>query len=210
MEIIIFISVLIFSILILFARFCLTYYSTKDPRLSEEEKNKLNEKAKKQEFTLYIFNLIFSVIEIIILYEYIKLFVLIPIFVIGISVILRAIKKIKLSNILCGIIIVPAILFSIGYFTYDSITIITTPHTNGPIRDFDPTAFNTKFSQYEGKKNSAQVKTLIRDCLSSNVNEENINRLISVAFYKKDASGNYPKEPIYILGGNPSKNNDRR
>lgn len=176
-------------ILILFAIFCLSYYSTKDPRLSENDKKTLNKKVKKQEFVLYIFNILLSICAIYIFHNYIKLFVLLPIFIIGFSIIFRAIKKIKISNILCAIIVVPAIIIIMIYTFYVSIDGFIFSHCNSNSYFDDDYYFNSKFIQYEGSNvTGSQVRALITQVVSSNSSEGNEDKQVMVGTGENDSS----------------------
>ena len=122
--------------------------------------------------------------------------------------------------IIAGAVLISILLISLGVMIYRNAADIA---SGNQMKDFEITAFNTKFSQYEGKKNGSQVKTLVQDCLSSNVNDENVDRLVSVYFLatatetEPDDSTSWPDnkdfaKPAsngttgYILGDHPDKN----
>ncbi len=171
-------------ILILFAIFCLSYYSTKDPRLSENDKKTLNKKVKKQELVLYIFNILLSICAIYIFHNYIKLFVLLPIFIIGFSIIFRAFKKIKISNILCGIIVVPTIIITIFYNSYIIFEILggnIINFSNSQKEMMENLNFNSKFQQYEGKNiTGTNVKDLVNQVITNNSDPNYAKRQVSI------------------------------
>ena len=162
---------------ILLYKCCLKYYSIKDPRLSENDKKNIEENFREQEFLLYFFNILFSLCITFLLYYHFGIIGLFPIFIIGLSIIFRVIKKMKISNILCGIIVAPAmviIVFNTFYTVlvgdYEPIFLSSNDTECG---DLMKATFNQKFLQYEGEKvNGAKVRALINLIKSNNENPE--------------------------------------
>ncbi len=103
--------------------------------------------------------------------------------------------------IIAGAVLISILLISLGVMIYRNAADIA---NGNQMKDFEITAFNTKFSQYEGKKNGSQVKTLVQDCLSSNVNEENIDRLVSV-WYSPNEDAAAATSAIDVDGGSAQK-----
>lgn len=166
--------ILIPIILILFAITYRTYYYTKDPRLNEYDKKALTEKMKKQEIILYIFNLFFLLIVISSLYNHKKIIVLVSILLIGLSIICIAIKKIKISNILCVIIIVPTIIISI--FSMGNAIIKGELFKSSSVRALEISTLNSRFTQYESNHQTGiKVKELINEVICSNSKGEQIS-----------------------------------
>lgn len=173
--------ILVQIILILFSRLILKLYSTKDPRLSEDEIKALKENIAKRELTLYILNIVLSIIVIFSLQEQIQIFAIILAFIIGFSIIFRVLKKIKISNILCAIIVVPIIIYLIGVIVVDiGDTLLCSSSNKNYYNELEITSFNQKFTQYEGIKTGAQIKALLQQVVASNVNEENQDKQIEV------------------------------
>ena len=173
--------ILVPIILILFSRLILKLYSTKDPRLSEDEIKTLKENIAKRELTLYILNIVLSIIVIFSLQEQIQIFALIPAFIIGISIIFRVLKKIKISNILCAIIVIPTIIYPIEVIAVDIGDALMHPSSNKSYdSEIEIASFNQKFLQYEGIITGAQVKSLLQQVISNNINEENKDKQVEV------------------------------
>ncbi len=178
--------ILIPIISILFYNCCLKYYSTKDPRLSEIDKKNIKEKAKSFEFIFYRYNILFSLCITFLLYYHFGIWGLFPIFIIGFSIIFRAIKKIKISNILCGVIVAPAmviIVFNTFYTVligdYEPIFLSSNNNSNCQMVELEVSSFNSKFLQYEGDNaTGTQVKALVNQVIASNASESNAERKI--------------------------------
>ncbi len=81
--------------------------------------------------------------------------------------------------IIAGAILISILIISLGIMIYNQASSIV---QGNQLQDFEITAFNTKFTQYEGNKTGAQVRTLIQEIISSNSNPENESRLIEVDF----------------------------
>ena len=215
------VGILIPIIAIFFRDYCLTKYCIRYPNLNEQNKEILKNKIKEKGNSLYKLNILFSICATVVFSSDMNLFVLIPIFMVGFSIIFRVLKKIKISNILCQIVVISflvAIVIFIFYimFFYDN----SYSCNESTMRDFEKEAFNSKFIQYEGEKRGFQIKTLVQECLSNNINEENSDRLISV-YWDKDNSivldediNNLPENNTipsidmsgYILGDKPEFN----
>ncbi len=182
------IIILIPIISIIFKVYCLKYYSSKDPHLSEIDKKNIKENSKKYEYLLYFFNILFSLCITFLLYYHFGTWGLFPIFIIGFSIIFRAIKKIKISNILCGIIVISAIyiifintFYNILIGKYDLFLFTSNNNSNCQMVEVEKTTFNSKFTQYEGTKvTAAQVRALITQVISSNSSDNNKDKQVIV------------------------------
>ena len=161
MEIITFISIIgiIFLVPIMaifFRDYCLKKYCIKDPNISKENKEMLKIEIKEKNNTLYKFCILFSIFAIILFSDFMKLFILIPIFMIGFSIIFRVLKKIKISNVLCQIVAI-SFLVAIVIFTFYIMFFYDNSYScnESIMKDFEIEQFNSKFTQYEGNKNGS-------------------------------------------------------
>ncbi len=191
--------ILVIIILIYFSNYISKAYSKKDPRKSNEERERIRNAVVKQEKRIYILttlnNILFSVAELCMLKEedskniLFEIIVTIMLLASIISIIIRGFKQKIISNKLCTIVVVIVIGFYLSIpileiFNQGSSSCIP----SDTLQEFEIQAFNSKFNQYEGNKTGAQVRALIREIISSNSNQENESRIISVKFL--DSKGN--------------------
>ena len=71
--------------------------------------------------------------------------------------------------IIAGAILISILLISLGIVIYNS---AKDAASTDQMDDFQVSAFNSKFTQYEGKKSGSQVKSLIDDVLACNANKD--------------------------------------
>ena len=126
---------------------------------------------------MYYSNMILLILTTILIYTYKSSLAVIPIFLIGFSIIARAMKNKKVSNILCWVIVIPMLIVPFLSPLY------IPSFDRSCAFDFEIGAFNSKFTQYEGNnKNKALVKSLIINVVSSNEKPENKNRKVAIIF----------------------------
>ena len=81
--------------------------------------------------------------------------------------------------IIAGAILISILLISLGILIYNQASNIT---SGDQMSEVEITSFNSKFTQYQGKKNGSQVKSLLQQIVSNNANEENKSRQVKLTF----------------------------
>lgn len=79
--------------------------------------------------------------------------------------------------IIAGAILISILLISLGIMIYNQAGDII---NNNQMDELAITQFNQKFTQYQGKRSGSQVKSLLQQVISSNANEENSDKLVTV------------------------------
>ena len=164
----------IIAVLVTTASCYLQYYEIK---ISKENGEKDKQKLNKREKRMYYSNVLLLILITFVIYIYKNILALIPIFILGFSIITRVMKKKKISNILCWLIVIPTLISPVFIapiiFNYNTVCV--------GMEDVEKTSFNTKFVQYESDKaTGTQVKSLIQQIMASNANPEDEDRKITL------------------------------
>ena len=128
---------------------------------------------------LFVSSLIQNLFSCIVYSDYMEKYILIPIVIIGVSIIIRLTKHKGIANALC---LATSIVFIFITIFIGGNLIIEEPSSH-KVKYYDSalTSFNSRFIQYEGDKvTGAQVKALIQQIRASNANPENEDRKINL------------------------------
>lgn len=79
--------------------------------------------------------------------------------------------------IIAGAILLAILIISLGILIYNQASSVA---NNNGMSEVDASSFNQKFTQYEGTVKGSTVRSLLQAVLSSNMQEDNEDRLISV------------------------------
>ena len=165
MSIVLFLIVSVIVALIATSSCYIQYNRLRISREKEEsEKKELNRKERR----MYYSNIILLAIITIYMYMAKSTLAIISVFIIGLSIIARALNSKKIANILCWIIIIPMLISPM--FVFMGISIFNMQDNDSTVNqmtEFEISAFNSKFTQYEGRKSGTQVKALL-NCNKNN------------------------------------------
>ena len=180
MEVLIFILIiLIIAVLICFCSLFLKKYANKYCNENNEEQLEASESH------LYVCSISFCIILSIVAILSDTTSIIIkfgPLFITGLSIIFRIIKKQLVSNIFYGILVVPIILgiFIMGFFGFFQFS--TEPDLID-IDELEIQEFNEKFLKYEGENlKGSTVKTLLQTVVNNNLSQECIEHQVEVVF----------------------------
>lgn len=79
--------------------------------------------------------------------------------------------------IIAGAILISILLISLGIMIYNQAGDII---NNNQMDELAITQFNQKFTQYQGRRSGSQLKSLLQQVISSNANEENSDKIVTV------------------------------